>query len=98
MAPHALHPAGCIQFREQADNHALSLPTGGPNGKPCLKDLMDGARGQRRFWRMALPPTARCISWFYDLHTLKQAGELSLSLPPGVSAAAASGRISALRH
>jgi hypothetical protein len=26
MAARALHPAGCIQFREESDEHALSLP------------------------------------------------------------------------
>ena len=33
VAAHALHSAGCIQFREEADEHALSLPTAALNGK-----------------------------------------------------------------
>src|SRR5215472_8342961 len=34
MTPHALHAPGCIQFWKQPYDHALSLPTAAPLGKP----------------------------------------------------------------
>ena len=30
MAPHALYPAGAVQFWEEANDHALSLPSAAP--------------------------------------------------------------------
>ncbi len=33
VAAHPLHPAGCVQFWKEANEHAQSLPTGAPNGK-----------------------------------------------------------------
>ena len=30
VAPHTLYPAGAVQFGEEANNHALSLPSAAP--------------------------------------------------------------------
>src|ERR1700747_2578093 len=47
MAPHALHPAGCVQFREEDYYHALSLPTSAHNGKPSLRERAPWLEGHR---------------------------------------------------
>jgi len=36
VAPGALYPARRIEFWEEADDHALSLPTAGALGKPAV--------------------------------------------------------------
>jgi hypothetical protein len=33
VAARTLHPAGCVQFGEEANNHGQSLPSAAPNGK-----------------------------------------------------------------
>src|SRR5215510_7998672 len=49
MAPHALHPPGCIQFWEQTYDHALSLPTSAQIGKPASQ-LCGGQRSLASFY------------------------------------------------
>src|SRR5215469_18034585 len=58
MAPHALHPPGCIQFREQAYDHALSLPTGAPNGKPMSYRMLLRAQGRFADSERVISPVA----------------------------------------
>jgi hypothetical protein len=44
VASGALHPAGRIQLRKETDEHALSLPTAAPLGKPCCIDVLEKPR------------------------------------------------------
>ena len=71
MAPHALHPPGCIQLWEQAYNHALSLPTGAPNGKPISNRNRDFTREQvNREGLPYRPSDVRLRSRFFMKHVV----------------------------